>query len=160
MQVTIILGSNSGNKREILSEAISRLSFTGKVICSSALYETEPWGFSCEENFLNQIVIVETGYSPQDILKQCLDIEKQLGRVRHEGGPRYSSRPIDIDLLFCDSRIIESPGLIIPHPRIAERRFVLTPLAEIMPDFVHPVFRKTITELLTSCPDTLVVKKL
>lgn len=160
MLVTTILGSNSGNKRNILSEAIQLLSSAGQITQQSALYETEPWGFTSNENFLNQVVVFETELSPREFLNHCLTIEKRLGRVRYEDGPRYSSRPIDIDILFCDSRIINSPELIVPHPRIAERRFVLAPLAEIMPDFVHPVFRKTIAELLSSCPDTLVVKKL
>ena len=160
MLVTTILGSNSGNRQNILSEAIQMLSSAGKITHQSALYETEPWGFTSNENFLNQVVVFETELSPQEFLNHCLAIEKRLGRVRYEGGPRYSSRPIDIDILFCDSRIVDSPELIVPHPRMAERRFVLAPLAEIMPDFVHPVFRKTITELLFSCPDTLVIKKL
>lgn len=159
MQATIILGSNSGNKREILPEAISRLSSMGKIVGRSSLYETEPWGFSCEENFLNQVVVVETELSPRDFLEQCLSIEKQLGRVRHSGGPRYTSRPIDIDILFYDSLSINSPELTVPHPRLAERRFVLVPLAEIMPDFIHPLLHKSISALLSACPDQLVVKK-
>ncbi len=93
-------------------------------------------------------------------LQRCLETEKRLGRIRLAGGPRYSSRPIDIDLLFYDSVILNTPDLILPHPRMQERNFVLTPLAEILPDFVHPVFQKTIATLLQECPDKLEARKL
>ena len=95
-----------------------------------------------------------------DFLQRCLETEKRLGRIRLAGGPRYSSRPIDIDLLFYDSVILNTPDLILPHPRMQERNFVLTPLAEILPDFVHPVFQKTIATLLQECPDKLEARKL
>jgi len=159
MQAVTIFGSNSGQKQELITQAIHRLSSVGKAILSSSFYETEPWGFECNENFLNQITVFETSLSPQAFLDCCLQTEKQLGRIRFPGGPRYSSRPIDIDLLFCDSLIIHTPGLVLPHPRLCERNFVLVPLSEIMPDFIHPVSGKTIARLLAESPDRLQVKK-
>lgn len=160
MQAVTIFGSNSGKKQELIREAIYQLSKIGQIVLSSSYYETEPWGFECSENFLNQITVFETSLSPEEFLKACLDTEKQLGRIRTTYGPRYSSRPIDIDLLFCDSQILNTPALTIPHPRLSERNFVLTPLAEIMPDFVHPVLGKTMTCLLAESPDQLQVKRL
>ena len=121
---------------------------------ASSFYETAPWGFECDENFLNQVVVFQTRLSAFDFLQRCLETEKRLGRIRLAGGPRYSSRPIDIDLLFYDSVILNTPDLILPHPRMQERNFVLTPLAEILPDFVHPVFQKTIATLLQVSSDS------
>lgn len=160
MQAVTIFGSNSGNKKELITQAICRLSSAGQIVLSSSFYETAPWGFECDEHFLNQITVFKTSLSPVDFLRLCLDTEKQLGRVRQTNGPRYSSRTIDIDLLFCDSLILDTPELILPHPRICERNFVLVPLAEIMPDFRHPVSEKTIARLLEESPDQSAVKKL
>ena len=161
MTVATIFGSNQGDKYRILQAAVTTLSAAvGKVVRESSFYETAPWGFVCEECFLNQVVVFDTLLSPERFLYHCQETEKKLGRQRNLDGPRYSSRPIDIDLLFYGSQIVHTPDLVIPHPRIAERNFVLTPLAEIMPDFVHPVFRKTISELLALCPDKLAVKRL
>lgn len=137
-----------------LSEAV------GRITKMSAFYETVPWGFDCKENFLNQVIVFESELSPTEFLKHCLITEKKWGRIRHTQGPRYTSRPLDIDILFYDSLIIASPDLQLPHPRISERNFVLTPLAEIMPDFTHPVSGKTITRLLSESTDPLQVKKL
>lgn len=160
MQVVTIFGSNQGNKFRIIKEAIAILSSAGQVTMASSLYETEPWGFECDEKFLNQVVVFDTSFSPQEFLNACLNTEQQLGRIRHKGGARYSSRPIDIDLLFYDSLILDTPELILPHPRICERNFVLTPLAEIMPDFIHPVLQLTISELSSLCGDKLKANKI
>lgn len=160
MRAVTIFGSNSGDRQALITQAIRKLSETGRIVASSSFYETEPWGFECRENFLNQITVFETALSPEEFLKTCLDTEKQLGRIRTPDGPRYSSRPIDIDLLFCDSRILNTPTLTLPHPRMCERNFVLVPLAEIMPDFVHPVLGKSIATLLEESPDRLQVKKI
>lgn len=160
MVITVILGSNSGNKTENIQQATASLSQqTGKLVASSSVYETAPWGFESNEPFLNQVLQFETILQPEAFLQQALAIEKSLGRIR-PADIRYASRTIDIDLLFCDSEIIRTPILTLPHPRIAERRFVLTPLNEIMPDFIHPLFRKTISQLLSECPDPLAVNKL
>ena len=103
----------------------------------------------------NLLIVDNVRLSAFDFLQRCLETEKHLGRIRLAGGPRYSSRPIDIDLLFYDSVILNTPDLVLPQPRMQERNFVLTPLAEILPDFVHPVFQKTIATLLQECPDKL-----
>ena len=157
--IVTILGSNSGDRHQLLKDAVVMLQEAGRVISKSACYETEPWGFEAEENFLNQVVVFDTDQSPIDFLHYCLAVEKKLGRVRKSGGPRYSSRPIDIDMLFCDSQIIDLPELTVPHPRMCERNFVLTPLAEVMPDFVHPVNHHSVRELLHSCTDHSAVLK-
>lgn len=159
MQAIIMLGSNSGNKRRLLETAVQMLSATESLVKVSSLYETEPWGFECDEYFLNQAAVFQTRLTAPQFLQRCLEIETQLGRARTEGGPRYTSRPIDIDLLFYDSLILETADLILPHPRLQARNFVLTPLAEILPDFVHPVLRQTISELQALCPDPLRVRK-
>lgn len=159
MQVVTGFGSNSGEKRELIIEAVNCLTAFGREVVSSSFYETEPWGFRCDEPFLNRVTVFETSLSPQKFLECGLEIERQLGRVRTSDGPRYSSRPIDIDLLFCDSLILDTPELTLPHPHICERNFVLVPLAEILPDFVHPTAGKTIVRLLAESPDRLKVRK-
>lgn len=131
----------------------------GTILKTSGIYETEPWGFECRESFYNQAVVIETPLSPLELLSTVLQIENELGRTRNPN-QRYSSRSIDIDILFYDSEIIQTENLTIPHPLIRERNFVLIPLNEIVPDFLHPVFKKTVNELLLSSEDTLNVKKI
>jgi len=161
MRITTIFGSNSGNKKQLIDEATILLSRkAGPVADASSYYETAPWGFDCDSYFLNRVIVFDTDLSPEIFLQQALETERELGRERHAGGPRYTSRPIDIDLLFCESLILNTPALTLPHPRIAERNFVLVPLAEIMPDFLHPVFRKSIGTLLAACPDRLSVLRI
>lgn len=159
-QIVLLIGSNSGNKFQMLQEAVTRLQTLGKLIASSSLYETEPWGFECNENFINQAVILETSLSPFEFLEHSLNIEQQLGRIRNSNSPRYTSRTIDIDIIFYGTQIINTPTLTVPHPRMQERNFVLSPLAEIIPNFKHPVFQQTINSLLSTCPDQSAVKKI
>lgn len=160
MQVVLLLGSNQGNKRQLLSKALELLSTAGKPVRISSLYETEPWGFECNENFLNQAAVFDTLLSPLEFLDRCQQAERQLGRIRTGTAPRYSSRPIDIDILFYESLILDTPRLVLPHPRLHERNFALNPLKEILPHFVHPVLRQTISEIAIHCPDRLKAKKL
>lgn len=121
------------------------------------LYESESWGFKSEP-FMNQIIKIETELSPDKVLEHTQQIETQLGRVRKTSG--YEARTIDIDLLYYDSLIIDSSDLTIPHPRIAERRFVLVPLAEIAPDLKDPVTGISAQEMLQKCTDTAAVWRL
>lgn len=127
----------------------------GPIIKLSSVYETAPWGKSDQPNYLNQGVQIETNFEPTELLSRCLKIEGQLGRVRDE---KWGARLIDIDIIYFDNQIMNSKNLIIPHPRMAERKFVLEPLTEISPDFIHPLLKKTNKELLTDCKDQLSIK--
>ena len=153
MLVTLIFGGNQGDRKALIDEAVKEMSELGKIETRSSLYETAPWGFESENTFYNQIVTYNTELSPEEVLDKCQQTEQKLGRVR--AGVQFCSRTMDIDILFCDSRIIDTPRLTVPHPRMAQRNFVLCPLNEIMPDFMHPVLRKKISELLQESPDTL-----
>lgn len=139
-------GSNMGNRAEMLEKANVLLEKkAGLLLALSKVVETPAWGKTDQPDFLNQVVKLETSLSPQDLLTVILGIEKQLGRNRVE---KWGPRSIDIDILFYDNEIIDEPGLQIPHPWMHERLFVLEPMCEIAPDFVHPVLNKTIAELL------------
>lgn len=119
----------------------------GNLVNLSSLYETEPWGFSSPNKFLNAAICIETEHSPEKCLAMAKAIEREMGRMKHEGAG-YEDRPIDIDILFYDDLVMNSETLTIPHPLIQNRDFVLRPLAEIAPDLTHPVFGKSIEELL------------
>jgi 2-amino-4-hydroxy-6-hydroxymethyldihydropteridine diphosphokinase len=150
--VYLILGGNRGNRSEIFSGAINLLtSEIGPQIAISSVYESESWGFE-SELFLNQVIIIETQLSPVEVLRHTQQIEVQSGRVRKSEG--YEPRTLDIDLLYYDSLVINSPDLTIPHPRISERNFVLVPLAEIAPTLKDPVTGMTVEEMLQKCADT------
>jgi 2-amino-4-hydroxy-6-hydroxymethyldihydropteridine diphosphokinase len=153
-KVFLGLGSNLGRRDETLHAAKKLIGESiGAVIRASSVYETEPWGFESDKEFLNMVLVVETDLPPSGILGRILMIESQLGRTRYRCGFHYLSRSIDIDILFYDNEILDQESLKIPHPRLHERRFVMVPLAEIAPDQIHPVFKKTILELLRECED-------
>jgi len=157
--VFLATGTNLGKKKLNLrraAEGIGKL--IGKITGFSSIYETEPWGFISEEKFLNQVVKVETDLSPFSLLEKIHEIESGLGRVR--GKEQYSSRFIDIDLLLYGEIIVDEDRLKIPHPLMAERKFVLVPLCEIAEELRHPVLNKTMGELLDICKDKGVVKKI
>lgn len=154
----ILLGGNLGDKRKIFSETILFLKEkVGKITKQSSVYQTEPWGFDSDDFFWNQVIEIVTELSPEEVLHITQEIEIQLGRVRKTD--RYDSRLIDIDILFYEDRIIESEKLIVPHPRLQERKFALIPLSEIAPEMVHPVFHKNIRQLLAESADSLKVEK-
>ena len=153
----LLLGSNLGSRKrnlEIAREFIEQQS--GAVIQSSSLYETAAWGKSDQPSFLNQAIEIETEQSATQLMKRILQIEEMMGRERKE---KYGPRIIDIDILLFNQGQYDSSFLKIPHPELQNRRFALTPLAEIAGDFQHPVFRKSIFELLDECLDKLEVKK-
>jgi 2-amino-4-hydroxy-6-hydroxymethyldihydropteridine diphosphokinase len=149
--VYLILGGNKGNRTKNISEAIDLVtSNIGPKKAISGLYESESWGFKSEP-FINQVIRVETSLSPEEILLCTQQIENKLGRTRKTEG--YEARTIDIDILYYDLTVLDTPNLIIPHPKIAVRRFVLVPLAEIAPDFRDPVTGITALEMLENCQD-------
>lgn len=146
------IGTNLGSRERNLSEALAMISENiGKIVKSSSVYESEPWGFKSDDKFLNMVVKVETPLSASGLLGRILMDEVLLGRIR--AGKQYSSRKIDVDILFYDDLILDEESLRIPHPRLHERKFVLIPLCEIAPEFVHPVLKKSVTELLEMCED-------
>jgi 2-amino-4-hydroxy-6-hydroxymethyldihydropteridine diphosphokinase len=151
----LLLGSNLGNKKKYLTDALVQIERSvGKIILQSSLYDTDPWGNSNQDTFLNQAICIETGHSAELLLQNILHIEKMLGRNRSE---KWEARIIDIDILLFNSEVINIPGLSIPHPFMHERRFVLVPLVEIAHHFIHPVLQKPIAELLHECQDLLKV---
>jgi 2-amino-4-hydroxy-6-hydroxymethyldihydropteridine diphosphokinase len=154
----LLTGGNIGNRQAMLEEAKSRIQKEiGAISACSELYETAAWGKADQPSFLNQALKVTTALSAREVLTGVLAIEAKMGRFREE---KFGPRIIDIDILLYDNAIINEPGLIIPHAQLAGRRFALTPLAEIAPDYVHPILKETIGELLLNCKDELPVKKL
>jgi 2-amino-4-hydroxy-6-hydroxymethyldihydropteridine diphosphokinase len=153
--VYLLLGSNLNNRLESLNEAKQAIASTlGKIAHQSSVYESEPWGFDAENRFLNQVIRIETPFNPNQVLDEILKIETQLGRIRKPAGV-YSSRVIDIDILFYNDEIIAAGNLIIPHPRIQDRMFTLMPLSEMNQHMIHPSLNKSIKELIDECSDNL-----
>ena len=156
-RVYLLLGSNIGNRKETLSKANKLIAQNIGVIKSlSSIYKSEAWGFKSNNHFLNQVLLIETEYSPQHLLSEILNIENVLGRVRKS--KHYESRVIDIDILLYDDKVIKDINLKIPHQQLHQRNFALIPLVEIAGEFIHPVFNKTIKEILEECNDNLWVK--
>ncbi len=155
----LILGSNKGDKLQNLQQAIHLIEKEiGSIIKISDTYSTAAWGDTSQPDFLNQAICIQTFLSPTNVLQGALEIEKKLGRIRDQ--EKWKERIIDIDILFYDNIIIDTPDLKIPHPYIQERKFVLVPLLEIASTFIHPIFHKTIETLLKECTDTLEVQKI
>ena len=147
MQVYIALGSNLGNKRRnLVTAAVLLAERAGEVGAISSFYETEPWGFESEHSFLNAALMLETTLAPLDLLRLTQEVECELGRTAKTDSV-YHDRLIDIDLLLYGEEVIDQPGLQIPHPLMHRRAFVMTPMAEIAPEVVHPVLGKTMKAL-------------
>ena len=138
MKIILGLGSNLGKREENLEKACNLLQQNlGKITIKSSIIETKPWGFESQDMFLNSALVIDTDKTPFEALSICLQIEQLLGRVR-TNAQTYHSRLIDIDILFYENQIIESSELVIPHPLICKRDFVLIPLKGIIPEFIHP----------------------
>ena len=155
-KVYLLTGSNEGNRQGNLARAMELIAQQcGAITAQSAIYETEAWGMKEQAGFLNQALCLHTQLAPVELLKQLKSIEKQVGRVETV---KWGPRVIDIDILLFDNEVVNLPELIIPHPYMQERRFTLTPLADIAANAVHPVFNKSIAQLLSDCSDKSEVK--
>lgn len=147
------LGTNIGNRRGNLVKAAALLAErVGDILALSGFMETEPWGFDSENLFLNAAIKMETPLTPDELLSATQAIEREMGREKKSDGT-YHDRVIDIDILLYDNRVIEHPGLIVPHPLMQERLFVMAPLAEIAPFERHPLLGRTFMELADSLRD-------
>jgi 2-amino-4-hydroxy-6-hydroxymethyldihydropteridine diphosphokinase len=153
------LGTNRGDRFANLKNAANHLSsLAGKIIAVSSIYETPPWRMRDDTDFLNQVLLLETNHTAIQLMDILIQIETSMGRVRTTGS--YEPRIIDLDVLYFNDEIFNDEKLTIPHPLIHERRFVLEPLAEIAPEFMHPVFKKSMKELLGECGDKSEIRKL
>jgi 2-amino-4-hydroxy-6-hydroxymethyldihydropteridine diphosphokinase len=154
----LLLGSNMGDSQAYLKTAIQKIDqHLSPIIMASSVYKTAAWGKTNQADFYNQVIAIKSQQAAKEVLNICLDIEKHMGRERIE---KWAERVIDIDILFYGNDIIDSPNLKVPHPYLHVRRFTLVPLHEILPQFVHPIFNKTIDMLLDNCSDTGIVEKM
>ena len=154
----ILIGGNLGDRINNLAEARMNIEKDlGEIIKTSSIYETASWGITDQPDFLNQVLLVETTFSAEETMQLILSIENKMGRVRTE---KNASRIIDIDILFFNDEIINQKDLTIPHPEIQNRKFALIPMNEIAPHFLHPVFKQSIQNLLSTSKDKLEVRPL
>ena len=157
-KVFLGIGGNIGNKQANFNKVYELIGdYLGEITAKSSIYESPPWGFHAEENFWNQVVIIESRHTPEVLLSRIQDIEHSFGRRRKK--KQYASREMDIDILYYDDIYMETETLTIPHPRIYQRMFVLVPLAEIASDFKHPLRQLTSLQMLENCKDESVIKK-
>lgn len=156
-KVVFLLGSNVGDKLAQIKFATKEISLKiGAVITTSAIYESAAWGEHEQPSFLNQVIIIETKLQPLQILKKTQIIEQKAGRIARG---KWQMRELDIDILFYEDKIVKEAKLQIPHPYIQERFFTLAPLYEIMPEFIHPSFKRSISDLYEQCDRSLMVRK-
>ena len=154
--VYLLIGGNLGDRIQNLDIARSLIEKKiGNITRTSSLYETASWGITDQPHFLNQVLLLETNFSPEETIQLILSIENKMGRVRTQ---KNASRIIDIDILFFNDDIIDKQHLTIPHPEIQNRKFALIPMNEIAPAHIHPVFKKSIKDLLSTSADMLEVK--
>ena len=157
-KVYFSIGSNKGNRYKLIYEAIDKIDISiGRVEKKSSIYETKSWGFN-SNNFYNTCLLIESSLSVELILNKTLKIEKDMGRLNSRD--QYIDRCIDIDILFVEDIIVNSKDLIIPHPRLHLRKFVLTPMLDMVPDLIHPILKKSIRQLELECDDNDQPKKI
>lgn len=150
--ICLLLGSNIENRLLNISKAIVLIEKKiGEIIERSSIYETEPWGFRSKDKFINLALTARTTLKPNEILEHILQIEKELGRKKTRKG--YESRLIDIDIIFYNSEVVNTKKLIIPHPKLPERKFALIPVNEINSEYVHPVLNQPVNQILANCTD-------
>jgi 2-amino-4-hydroxy-6-hydroxymethyldihydropteridine diphosphokinase len=155
MHVFLSLGGNLGNTQEIFEQCYPMIeNKVGPILEQSSLYRTAAWGLTDQADFINQVILLETNLHPEDILTEIQAIEKELGRERTI---TWGPRTLDLDILFIDQQIIQTTDLRVPHPHIQDRKFILIPLQEIAGEYVHPVFKKTMIQLLQETNDTTAV---
>jgi 2-amino-4-hydroxy-6-hydroxymethyldihydropteridine diphosphokinase len=150
------LGSNIGDKTSNCQTAIERLAEAGRIVGVSSFYYTEPVGYKEQEDFINAVATLETNRSPAELLSICHAIEDILGRRRTV---RWGPRTVDLDILLYGDLVVNQPGLVIPHPLMSVRRFVLAPLVELAPEIIHPVLNKTMNQLLSELQTSHTVMK-
>ena len=154
----LLIGGNLDDRFQNLQHAIELIEEQcGDIIAISSIYETAAWGNINQPSFLNQVIVLHTEFTPEELMTCLLDIEEKLGRIRKE---KLGPRTIDIDILLIDDLIVKTYNLTVPHPSLHLRRFALIPLAEVAATIVHPLMKRTIAELLTDCPDSLPVTKI
>ncbi len=152
----LLLGANLGNRYQNLTKARAFLEERlGPVLRASSVYETAAWGGVSTAAYLNQLLVFETDLAPEQLLAHCLEVEQMLGRER---SARWGDRLMDIDILFYGQQQVQQPDLVIPHPRLAERAFVLQPLTEVAAGWLHPALKLSAAALLAQCSDRLEVK--
>lgn len=148
MKIVLGFGSNLGDREELILSAYGLLvEGLGELVKKSSFIETPAWGFQSDNSFINSVAVFETEKTPYEALEICNKIEKELGRERNPEHKGYQNRTIDIDILFYEDIVLDTPTLKIPHPLIAERDFVLIPLKEILPNLIHPVLKKKIKDI-------------
>lgn len=156
--IFLLLGTNLGNRLKNLDTAKQLISKEiGGIERISSVYKTAPWGKTDQPDFYNQVIEIKSEHAPSVLLSKILQIENTMGRMRKE---KWGPRVIDIDILFFNKIILNTPGLTLPHPALHERKFALMPMAEVGPEFYHPVFGKSISALLQECADNLPVERL
>lgn len=155
----LILGSNLDGKFEFLKSTIALLEKNvGEVVSVSSVYASPPWGYKSQNDYINQLLILETNLAPEQLLEKNLLIERVLGRERSENG--YTDRTIDVDILFYDDVVMSDERLILPHPRLHLRKFCLVPILEVLPNWIHPKLNKNVGELLIVCEDKSDLRKI